>query len=222
MTGTAFSADSSSSQPLLREDREEAVRDNEDRACEDAQPEAGPLTRRYNYYRQKLQDFLASKAQHYIVLSLVALDLLGIFADIFIALYTCEEGQPNPTWDKVRDGLGIAGLVFSCLFMVELIMSIWAFGWRYFQSTFHIFDALVIVAGFIVDVLLHGVLEEIASLVVVLRLWRFFKIIEEFSVGAEEQMDQLEEKIEALESENEKLKKLLGRGKTADEEQGTQ
>jgi hypothetical protein len=92
---------------------------------------------------------------------------------------------------------------------------------RYFNSWFHSFDAAVIVAGFIVDVLLHGILEEVASLVVILRLWRFFKIIEEFSVGAEEQMDGLELRIEQLETENEDLKRELKKQKgTLDEEEG--
>ncbi len=89
---------------------------------------------------------------------------------------------------------------------------------RYFTSYFHCFDAVVIVAGFIVDVLLHGTLEEVASLVVVLRLWRFFKIIEEFSVGAEEQMDGLERRIESLERENRGLKDRLRKSKGNDEE----
>ena len=40
-----------------------------------------------------------------------------------------------------------------------------------------------------------------------LRLWRVFKIIEEFSAGAEEQMDNLLERIEQLEMENKELKK---------------
>jgi hypothetical protein len=76
------------------------------------------------------------------------------------------------------------------------------------------------VAGFIVDVLLHGILEEVASLVVILRLWRFFKIIEEFSVGAEEQMDGLTLRIEQLEMENCDLKLELKKQKgTMDEEQ---
>jgi len=111
-------------------------------------------------------------------------------------------------------------LVFSCIFMLELLLSVWAFGWRYFKSWFHSFDAIVIFAGFIVDVLLHGVLEEVASLVVILRLWRFFKIIEEFSVGAQEQMDGLEERIEQLESENQDLKSELKKQKgTLDEEE---
>lgn len=75
-------------------------------------------------------------------------------------------------------------------------------------------------AGFITDVLLHGVLEEVASLVVILRLWRFFKIIEEFSVGAEEQMDGLTLRIEQLETENEDLRRELKKQKeTLDDEE---
>lgn len=107
------------------------------------------------------------------------------------------------------------------MFLLELILSVWAFNYQYFTSKFHIFDALVILAGFITDVLLHGVLEEVASLVVILRLWRFFKIIEEFSVGAEEQMAGLEYRIEELEKENEGLRVRVGGGKrNGDEEDG--
>ena len=80
---------------------------------------------------------------------------------------------------------------------------------RYFQSRFHCFDAFVIVLGFIVDVVLHGTLEEVASLVVVGRLWRVFKIIEEFSAGAADQMDALHEEIERLERENKSLRQEM-------------
>ena len=80
---------------------------------------------------------------------------------------------------------------------------------RYFRSWFHCFDAAVITVGFIVDVVLHGVVEEIASLVVILRLWRIFKIVEEFSVGAKEEIDALAEEIERLGNENRELKKEI-------------
>ena len=53
------------------------------------------------------------------------------------------------------------------------------------------------------DVLLHGTIQEAGSLVVVGRLWRVFKIIEEFSSGAQEQIEGLQERIEHLEKENE-------------------
>ena len=77
----------------------------------------------------------------------------------------------------------------------------------YFRSWFHCFDALVVVAGFVVDVLLHGIVEEAASLIVIMRLWRVFKIIEELSVGAQEQTEDLQCKIETLENDNRLLSK---------------
>lgn len=90
---------------------------------------------------------------------------------------------------------------------------------RYLHSWFHIFDALVIIVSFLVDVLTRGVVEEVASLVVILRLWRFVKIIEEMSVGASEQMEDLEMKIEQLEKENSNLKSELNRSNAADSEE---
>lgn len=181
-------------------------------------PEPTPPIKPGGTIREDVQIFLGSRLQHIFVLTLVSLDLLGIFADIFINLYTCEEGSPSPTWDHIRDVLNIIGLVFSCIFMLELMLSIWAFRAQYFQSTFRIFDATVIVAGFVIDVLLHGILEEVASLVVILRLWRFFKIIEEFASGAQEQMDGLNLRIEQLECENQDLKEMLTKWKGSDEE----
>ena len=233
------SSDPSPSQPLLNEDRTALNSNGDSQPAENSHPRATRAKIWYNAVKRIVQDFLSSTAQHYTVLGLVSCDLLGIFADIIINLYQCDEDDTDPKWDDVRNGLGIAGLVFSCLFMLELLGSVWAFGWRcvfplcsclisqmlillssYFKSWFHCFDAAVIVAGFITDVVLHGIIEEVASLVVILRLWRFFKIIEEFSVGAEEQMDGLELRIEQLETENEDLKRELKKQKgTLDEEE---
>jgi len=214
------STPSSSSEPLLSSDRDLRAHSTP----ETASHRASRYHKVYIACQSEVSEFLSSKAQHYTVLGLVSFDLLGIFADIIINLYQCDEKDTDPVWDDVRNALGIAGLVFSCVFLLELILSVWAFGWRYFKSWFHCFDTTVIVAGFIVDVLLHGVLEEVASLVIILRLWRFFKIIEEFSVGAEEQMDGLELRIEQLELENEDLKRELKKqkGTLDDEEMGFQ
>ena len=95
---------------------------------------------------------------------------------------------------------------------------------RFLHSWFHIFDALVIVASFLIDVLTRGVVEEVASLVIILRLWRFVKIIEELSVGASEQMEDLEMKVEQLQEENaslkDKLRKLAPTGEGEGEAEG--
>ena len=82
---------------------------------------------------------------------------------------------------------------------------------RYFSSPFHTFDAIVILTAFLIDLILHaGPLEEAGSLVVVLRLWRVFKIIEEFSSGAEDSIAELQEKIEELKREKDEVVKENG------------
>lgn len=67
-------------------------------------------------------------------------------------------------------------------------------------------------------------MEEVASLIIILRLWRFVKIIEELSVAGSERMEDLEMKIERLEEENsslrDKLRKLAPTGENEGESGG--
>ncbi|KAG8356285.1 hypothetical protein FVEN_g5984 [Fusarium venenatum] len=153
--------------------------------------------------------FISSKGGHYSVLTLVSLDVLSMIADFILNLFKCEQGVKGSNWDLALEILGSIGLVFSCLFVAELIASIWAFGWEYFNSWFHCFDAFIVVAGFVTDVALRGVLEEVASLIVVMRLWRVVKIIEELGLGAQEQTEELSERLNECKKENEVLKKQL-------------
>ncbi|KAI1061615.1 hypothetical protein LB506_011877 [Fusarium annulatum] len=181
--------------------------------------------------KQKTAQFLSSKAGHYSVLMLVSLDVLSMIADFILNLFKCEQGKKGSDWDLALEILGSISLVFSCLFVVELIASVWAFGWRlvlslshpdlmadlsrYFNSWFHCFDAFIVIAGFITDVALRGIIEEVASLIVVMRLWRVVKIIEELGVGAQEQTEELNVKLEKVESENEDLRSEISRLKGA-------
>lgn len=83
-------------------------------------------------------------------------------------------------------------------------------------------DGLVIIASFVIDLLTHGILEEIASLVIILRLWRFVKIVEELSVGASERMEEIEQQVEMLEKENAELKNEIRRFRPADDVEGVE
>ncbi|KAF5599906.1 voltage-gated hydrogen channel 1 [Fusarium pseudoanthophilum] len=165
--------------------------------------------------KEKTAQFLSSKAGHYSVLTLVSLDVLSMIADFILNLFKCEQGRKGSDWDLALEILGSVSLVFSCLFVVELIASVWAFGWKYFNSWFHCFDAFIVIAGFITDVALRGIIEEVASLIVVMRLWRVVKIIEELGVGAQEQTEELNVKLEKFESENEDLRSEISRLKGA-------
>jgi membrane protein implicated in regulation of membrane protease activity len=133
---------------------------------------------------------------------LIVLDVAGILTDIFIALITCELNREDEPWvAPTRQALTTFSLVMSCIFMVELGLSVFSDGAQFFSSWFHRLDAFVIVGSFAVDLLEHGVAEEIASLIVVLRLWRFVKIVQEFSVEQSEQTEELRRRIEELEKQ---------------------
>ncbi|KAF2399122.1 hypothetical protein EJ06DRAFT_531444 [Trichodelitschia bisporula] len=159
--------------------------------------------------RERIQNVLTSKTGHYAVIMLVVLDVTCVIAEFLVQLFRCESGGKGRGWQVALDTLAATGLTISCLFVAELLVSVWAFGLSYFRSPFRCFDALVILAGLVADTTLRGLAEEVASLVIVLRLWRIIKIVEELSLGAKEQNETMQEKIEALETENARLKREL-------------
>ncbi|KAI0885707.1 uncharacterized protein GGS22DRAFT_132905 [Annulohypoxylon maeteangense] len=157
----------------------------------------------YHRVQTATSRFTNSRTKHWILLVLIILDVAGILSDIFIALITCEIGVENDEWvAPTRNALTTFSLVMSCIFLAELALSVFADGWGYFRSWFHRFDAFVVVAGFAVDMIENNTAEEIASLIVILRLWRFVKIVDEFSVEASEEMEEMRKRCEDLESRN--------------------
>lgn len=81
----------------------------------------------------------------------------------------------------------------------------------YFTSKFHVFDASVIIISFIFEITLQGVEEEVASLIIILRLLRVIKIVDEISVGAEEQMKELEDRLNESERDVRSLREEVDR-----------
>ena len=96
--------------------------------------------------RSRIQRFLGSSYGHYTILFLVGVDTIGIFATFLIELYLCEH-ECNKVSDKytklheVQRGLEIISLVFSCLFMLELFASVFAFGIRLDLALYYVTEA---------------------------------------------------------------------------------
>ena len=110
--------------PLLSSDRrglEQASRDSISKSIE--ADSAAARIRRF------LGWFLTSKYGHYMVMILVTLDVAGIFANFLISLHLCEHAEEDvDKWIRINACIGVLSLVFSCLFMVELLCSIFVFG----------------------------------------------------------------------------------------------
>lgn len=85
--------------------------------------------------RRFLRWFLSSKYGHYFVIILVSLDIACIFADFLVSLHVCEhsgdEDFNEKSWLIAEETLRAFSLAFSCLFMLELLASIFSFGFRY-------------------------------------------------------------------------------------------
>ena len=91
-----------------------------------------PRSRAYARRRDQAKVLLSSKTKHYVIMSLVALDVASILADILIALISCDMGEQEEPWVEVtREALHLVGLIFSSMFLVELLLTVWAFGLRY-------------------------------------------------------------------------------------------
>lgn len=111
--------------PLLSSDAQAVNRARKDVISRYLTDDDSPAVRA----RRWLQWFLTSKHGHYFVIVLVTLDVAGIFADFLISLHICEHYGEDMSWFKdLDDGLDTLSLVFSCLFMLELFCSIYAFG----------------------------------------------------------------------------------------------
>jgi hypothetical protein len=126
MTSTS---NSNSREPLLRADRR-AQADAADDHIHEHINWLAPNGEHSSLHttRTRTQQFLTSKVGHYAVLLLVSLDVSCIFAAFVISLFVCDQKHPDKGWGEAQEALGIVSLVFSCLFMTELLAAVWAFG----------------------------------------------------------------------------------------------
>lgn len=124
----------------------------------------------------------------------------------FLRPPSCQDepsGTPEieqPSWLEVLLYISIG---ITSLFLVEIPLTLWAFGLRYYNPLskdiphsgntprgsiyittetfeplgFHLFDAFVIITSFILEVVLRGRERELAGLLILFRLWRLVKLV---------------------------------------------
>jgi hypothetical protein len=75
-------------------------------------------------------------------------------------------------------------LFITTLFLIEIPLSLWAFGLEFINpfgrvqhAGLHIFDMLIIITTFTAEIVLRGKEREIAGLLIFLRLWRLVKLV---------------------------------------------
>ncbi|KAF3698867.1 Voltage-gated hydrogen channel 1 Hydrogen voltage-gated channel 1 [Channa argus] len=176
-------------------------------------------------FRDSLKRLYISDRFQVLVVCLVILDAIFVLAELLIdlAVIQLEHGHIAP---EVFHYLSLALLTF---FMVELAGKLFAYRLEFFHHKFEVFDGLVVVVSFVLDVvfIFHEDAFDGMGLLILLRLWRVARIINGILVSVKNRADQkihklkesydhlvqraseLQQNCDKLEQENQRLQALL-------------
>lgn len=113
------------------------------------------------------------------------MDAACVLADLsysFLSPTCAPPGEDDsPAWLEV---LAQVSLAITTLFLVEIPLTLWALGVQYVNpfgpvahAGLHAFDSIIILTTFVLEVILRGKEQELAGLLVILRLWRLVKLV---------------------------------------------
>lgn len=109
-----------------------------------------------------------------------------MLADLGYTLLTntsCPGSGPEDELPLWLETLSHISLGITTFFLIEIPLQLWAFGpifynpFRVLHGGLHLFDAVVILTTFVLEVVLKGRERELAGLLILLRLWRLVKLV---------------------------------------------
>ncbi|KAG0283068.1 hypothetical protein BGZ96_012554 [Linnemannia gamsii] len=170
--------------------------------------------------RRRIGKAIESKAAHITILILTLFDIILVMLQIGASLLHLDETEHEHWVLTLFEHLSLA---IVSVFMLEILLKIFAFGPRYFwigtpHWILHLVDAIIIITSFMLEIFLKGAEQELSSLLIVFRLWRVVKLTGSVAIEVSEH-DQahvalLEERVKLLEQELEeshlKIQRLEG------------
>nr|CAB3254996.1 voltage-gated hydrogen channel 1 [Phallusia mammillata] len=153
--------------------------------------------------RQKLMHILHSKPVHIIIIVLVIIDCFLVIFELLVDVKAITFPPENPI-PGIFHGFSIAIL---SVFMIEIGLKIYADHRHFIRHKIEVLDAVVVIISFAVDIALvfFENSEALAALglLVILRLWRVFRIVNGIIVTvktkADERVHTMKEKVAAIE-----------------------
>ncbi|XP_063820467.1 voltage-gated hydrogen channel 1 [Pseudophryne corroboree] len=168
---------------------------------EEVEPEKTPhpFTSSYSF-RDALKWLFSSHKFHIVIVTLVILDALFVLIEVLLDLELLAE-KVSHVVPEVFHYLSISVLSF---FLLEIVGKLYAFRLEFFHHKFEVFDAVIVVISFIIDVV-YITREDVfnaVGLLILLRLWRVARIVNGVILSvksqAEEKINKLKEKQETL------------------------
>jgi hypothetical protein len=157
--------------------------------------------------RYRIGKAMECKAAHIAILVLTLCDIILVMLQIGASLLHLDETEHEHWVLALFEHLSLA---IVSVFMLEILLKIFAFGPRYFwigtpHWILHLVDAIIILTSFLLEIFLKGAEQELSSLLIVFRLWRVVKLTGTVAIEVSEH-DQahvalLEERVKLLEQE---------------------
>uniref|UniRef100_A0A1A7YD50 Voltage-gated hydrogen channel 1 n=1 Tax=Iconisemion striatum TaxID=60296 RepID=A0A1A7YD50_9TELE len=166
-------------------------------------------------FRDQLKKLYSSDRFQVVVVCLVILDAFFVLAELLIdlAVIKLEHGHvaPRVRWCPTQRNLCDVASVFHYLslalltfFMVELAGKIFAFRLEFLHHKFEVFDGLVVVISFVLDIvfIFHEDAFNGINLLILLRLWRVARLLNGIVVSVKTRADH---KLHKLKERNDHL-----------------
>ncbi|XP_034454721.1 voltage-gated hydrogen channel 1 isoform X2 [Hippoglossus hippoglossus] len=175
-------------------------------------------------FRDSLKRLYSSDRFQVLVVCLVILDVMFVLAELIIDLSVI-----NLKHGHIAEVFHYLSLALLTFFMVELAGKIFAYRLEFLQHKFEVFDGLVVVVSFVLDIvfIFHEDAFDGMGLLILLRLWRVARIINGILLSVKTRADQrlhklketydhlvqriteLQERTDKLEQDKQKLEDLL-------------
>ncbi|EFN53563.1 hypothetical protein CHLNCDRAFT_136713 [Chlorella variabilis] len=162
--------------------------------------------KRFHNLQCRMAEVLESREAHYAVIGLVLLDLAIVLTELVLSsFYPSPELAPHLV-HVAEEALSYTSIGILAMFNAELLAKLLVFGFKYFtHSSWHMFDAVIVVISFTLELSLRGVAQEVASLLIFFRLWRIMRIMhgvaEAMELNHSQELSGLQARVVHLESE---------------------
>jgi len=169
----------------------------------------------HHAWRERTGSRLKTRRFHTAVIAVIVVDAILATVDVAFTIVNPACGREHwpPHWVEVLAEISFA---IACVFMLELLVTVWALGPQWFNpfghipfSVLHLVDAVIIIATFVLELVLRGAGRELAALLVILRLWRLVKLVGSVAVASGDLSEERAEELHAAKQELARVKAEL-------------
>ncbi|XP_028411794.1 voltage-gated hydrogen channel 1-like [Dendronephthya gigantea] len=159
--------------------------------------------------RNALRKKLHSHRFQMVIIGLVALDFLIVLVQLLMDIEVIRGVHHDHLAIEI---LHYTSIVILGLFLIEIVVKLYAFGLDFFHHKLEVFDAIVVIVSFSLDIAYSGNMDawDAVGLLVLLRLWRVVRIVNGIVLSVKIEMDEkihrLKEEMSEIETELEHYK----------------